>query len=52
MTNQEIEIFFEYVEKGSTAEVLNIFKDHQKKPWEYKEDQGFTGIQKLNLSIT
>ena len=29
MTSHEIEKFFEFVEKGSTAEVLNFFKDNQ-----------------------
>jgi hypothetical protein len=43
MTNQEIEKFFEYVEKGNTADVMNFFKDIQKIPWDYQEDQGFTG---------
>ena len=40
----EVQTFFNLIEKGNTQEILKIFKDNTKKPWEYVEEENYTGI--------
>lgn len=40
--------FFNFIQKGNIDEVINIIKDGTKRPWEYLEDENYTGIIDIN----
>lgn len=49
--NDEIVNFFDKIEKGKITEIISIFKDGTKRPWEFVGDENFTGKMKVKLRI-
>lgn len=52
MTGSNIQNFFDFIEKDNIQEITKIFKDENQKPWEYVEEQNYTGRNILILRIT
>ena len=51
MTGNNIQNFFDFIEKDNIQEITKIFKDENQKPWEYVEEQNYTGINYLKSKV-
>ena len=45
--DDEIQKFFNFIERGNIDDIISIIKDLTKKPWDYVEEENYTGINKL-----
>jgi hypothetical protein len=45
---RNLQEFFDMIKKNKYDELKGLFLDEKQSPWLYKDDEGFSGIMKIN----